>query len=190
IRDAWNKAFAGSSKAGKVAVLEEGMKYSPISISPEQAQFLSTRKFQVEEIARIFKVPPHLIASLDHATFSNIEHQSISFVQNSLEPWVSRWEQSMHRCLLREDEKGTYFFKMNMDGLMRGDYQSRMSGYATAIQNGFLSPNDIRAMEDWNLIPDEMGGNQYMVNGNMISLKQVMNNSKETENNEVLELEE
>lgn len=130
IRESWTQTFGGSGNSGKVAVLEEGMKYSPISIPPEQAQFLETRKFQIEEIARIFRVPPHLIGSMEHSTFSNIEQQSLEFVKYTLDPWVSRLESSMNRRLLSDEEKGKYFVKFNLDGLMRGDYKSRMDGYA------------------------------------------------------------
>lgn len=194
IRESWNKGFSGNN-AHKVAILEEGMKYTPISISPEQAQFLETRKFQIDEIARIFRVPPHMVGDLEKSSFSNIEQQSLEFVKYTLEPWIIRWEQSLNRALLTEKEKPDYFVKFNVDGLLRGDYQSRMNGYAIGIQNGFMSPNDVRALECLDLIPDEQGGNKYMCNGNMIDLasvgKQYQNNeeSKENDNEEVLEVE-
>ena len=95
VRESWNSAFGGSANSNKVAVLEEGMKYTPISISPEQAQFLETRKFQVDEIARIFRIPPHMIGDLEKSSFSNIEQQSLEFVKYTLDPWVCRWEQSI-----------------------------------------------------------------------------------------------
>ena len=95
VRDSWQAAFGGSQNAGKVAVLEEGMKYSPISINPQEAQFLDTRKFQIDEIARIFRVPPHMIGDLEHATFSNIEEQSLEFVTYSLQPWLARIESAI-----------------------------------------------------------------------------------------------
>ena len=172
VRNSWNSAFGGSSNSHKVAVLEEGLKYTPISISPNEAQFLETRKFQIDEIARIFRVPPHMIGDLEHATFSNIEEQSLEFVKYTLDPWLTRWEQSMQRSLFNEDEKKALFIKFNVDGLLRGDYESRMNGYAIGIQNGFMSPNDIRELENMDLIPDELGGNLYMVNGNMLPLNQ------------------
>lgn len=194
IRESWNQGFSGSN-AHKVAILEEGMKYTPISISPEQAQFLETRKFQIDEIARIFRVPPHMVGDLEKSSFSNIEQQSLEFVKYTLEPWIIRWEQSLNRALLTEKEKPDYFVKFNVDGLLRGDYQSRMNGYAIGIQNGFMCPNDVRALECLDLIPDDQGGNKYMCNGNMIDLasvgKQYQNNeeSKENDNEEVLEVE-
>ena len=170
VRESWNQAFGGSANANKVAVLEEGMHFTPISIAPDQAQFLETRKFQLNEIARIFRVPPHMIGDLERATFSNIEHLSLEFVKYSLDPWLVRWEQSMARVLFTDDEKKNYFIKFNVDGLLRGDYQSRMSGYSVGIQNGFLSPNDVRELENMDLIPDELGGNRYLCNGNMIDI--------------------
>ena len=171
VRESWQATFGGSGNANKVAVLEEGMKYTPISISPEQAQFLETRKFQIDEIARIFRVPPHMIGDLEKSSFNNIEQQSLEFVKYTLDPWVSRWEQAMVRALLTPEEKKKYFFKFNVDGLLRGDYQSRMNGYATARQNGWMSANDIRELENLDRIPAEEGGDLYLVNGNMTKLK-------------------
>ena len=111
-----------------------------------------------------------MIGDLERATFSNIEHLSLEFVKYSLDPWLVRWEQSMERVLFNEDEKKKYFIKFNVDGLLRGDYQSRMSGYSVGIQNGFLSPNDVRELENMDLIPEELGGNRYLCNGNMIDI--------------------
>ena len=170
VRESWQNTFGGSGNSNKVAVLEEGMKYTPISISPNEAQFLETRKFQISEIARIFRVPPHMVGDLDRSTFSNIENMSLEFVQYTLRPWLVRWEQAIYRSLFSQEEKKTYFAKFNVDGLLRGDYATRMQGYATAIQNGFMSPNDARTLEDWDLIPDEMGGNLYLTNGSLCPL--------------------
>ncbi len=171
VREAWQSQFGGSTNSGKVAVLEEGMKYTPISISPEQAQFLETRKFQINEIARIFRVPPHMVGDLEKSSFSNIEQQSLEFVKYTLDPWVIRWEQSIQRTLLTPEEKTGYFVKFNVEGLLRGDYQSRMSGYATARQNGWMSANDIRELENLDRIPAEEGGDLYLINGNMLPLQ-------------------
>lgn len=171
VRESWQNTFGGSQNANKVAVLEEGMKYTPISISPEQAQFLETRKFQINEIARIFRVPPHMVGDLEKSSFSNIEQQSLEFVKYTLDPWVSRWEQSMVRSLLTAEEKKQYFIKFNVDGLLRGDYQSRMNGYAIGRQNGWMSANDIRELENLDRIPEELGGDLYLINGNMTKLQ-------------------
>ena len=195
VRESWQATFGGSGNANKIAVLEEGMKYTPISISPEQAQFLETRKFQIDEIARIFRVPPHMIGDLEKSSFNNIEQQSLEFVKYTLDPWVSRWEQAMVRALLTPDEKKKYFFKFNVDGLLRGDYQSRMNGYATARQNGWMSANDIRELENLDRIPAEQGGDLYLINGNMTKLEDAGifaadgNGKEENSDEEVLELE-
>lgn len=193
VRESWTQTFGGSHNSHKVAVLEEGMKYTPISISPNEAQFLETRKFQINEIARIFRVPPHMVGDLEKSSFSNIEQQSLEFVKYTLDPWVSRWEQAMVRSLLSKDDKKKYFIKFNVDGLLRGDYQSRMNGYSIGIQNGFMSPNDVRELENLDLIPDEEGGNTYMVNGNMMPITEVgaayRPKGEEEKSEEVLELE-
>ncbi|MDD3840674.1 MAG: phage portal protein [Clostridia bacterium] len=143
IRDSWNQVYQGTSNAHRVAVLEEGMKFSPIGIPPEQAQFLETRKYQTEEICRIFRVPPHLVGDLERATFSNIEHQSISFVVHTIRPWLVSIEQSINKALFSDKEKEKYFVSFLVEGLLRGDYESRMRGYSIGIQNGFMSPNDV-----------------------------------------------
>ena len=170
VRESWQQTFGGSANSNKIAVLEEGMKYTPISISPEQAQFLETRKFQINEIARIFRVPPHMVGDLEKSSFSNIEQQSLEFVKYTLDPWVIRWEQSIQRRLLTPDEKKAYFVKFNVEGLLRGDYASRMNGYATARQNGWMSANDIRELDDLDRIPAEQGGDLYLINGAMTKL--------------------
>jgi HK97 family phage portal protein len=171
VKESWNSVYQGSGNAHKIAVLEEGMKYQSIAISPEQAQFRETRKFQINELARIFRVPPHMVGDLEKSSFSNIEQQSLEFVKYTLDPWVVRWEQSMCRVLFSEQEKKEYFIKFNVDGLLRGDYQSRMTGYATARQNGWMSANDIRELENLDRIPPELGGDLYLINGAMTKLK-------------------
>ena len=171
VRESWNSVYRGVSNAHKIAVLEEGMKYQQIGIPPEEAQFLETRKFQINEIARLYRIPPHMVGDLDKSSFSNIEQQSLEFVKYTLDPWVIRWEQSLQRSLLLPGEKGKYFIKLNVDGLLRGDYQSRMNGYAVGRQNGWFSANDIREMENMNPIPDEQGGNLYLINGAMTKLE-------------------
>ena len=199
VRESWQSTFGGSGNANKIAVLEEGMKYTPIGISPEQAQFLETRKFQINEIARIFRVPPHMVGDLEKSSFSNIEQQSLEFVKYTLDPWVTRWEQSIQRALLSQGEKAVYFAKFNLEGLLRGDYQSRMNGYAIGRQNGWMSANDIRELENLDRIPAEEGGDLYLINGNMLPLRDAgafanttPNNSGKEENpdEEVLEVEE
>ena len=171
VRDSWNAVYRGTGNAHKVAVLEEGMKYQQIGIPPEEAQFLETRKFQLNEIARLYRIPPHMIGDLEKSSFNNIEQQSMEFVKYTLDPWVIRWEQAMQKALFLPEEKKQYFLKFNVNGLMRGDYESRMTGYSIGRQNGWLSANDIRELEDMNPVPDEEGGNLYLVNGSMTKLK-------------------
>ncbi len=172
LRESWQSQFGGAN-AHKVAVLEEGLKFHQMSIPPEQAQFLETRKFQINEIARIFRVPPHMVGDLEKSSFSNIEQQSLEFVKYTLDPWVVRWEQSLRQALILPSEKASVFIKFNLDGLLRGDYQSRMEGYSVGIQNGFYSVNDVRGLEDLNLLTDAEGGNIHVLNGNMVKLADV-----------------
>ena len=172
LRESWNAAYGGSANANRVAILEEGLHFERISMPNNEAQFLETRKFQVSEICRIFRVPPHLVGDLEHATFSNIEHQSISFGVHTIRPWLVRIEQSMNRALFSDKEKGRFFVRFNMDGLLRGAYKERMEGYAIARQNGWMSANDIRELESLNPLSDADGGNAYLCNGNMIPITQ------------------
>jgi len=194
VKDSWNAEYRGPGNANKVAILEEGMKYHAIGIAPEQAQFLESRKFQIAEIARIFRVPLHMIGDLDKSSFSNITQQSLEFVMYTLNPWVRRWEDSMQSALLLPGEKARILLRFNVDGLLRGDYKSRMDGYAIGRQNGWLSANDIRSLEKLNLIPAEDGGDLLLVNGNLMPLKSRMNagtdGEEEEPNAEILELDE
>lgn len=169
LRESWQSQFSGAN-AHKVAVLEEGLKFHQMSIPPEQAQFLETRKFQINEIARIFRVPPHMVGDLEKSSFNNIEQQSLEYVKYTLDPWVIRWEQSLQRSLIMPGEKSKLYIKFNLDGLLRGDYHTRMMGYSTGIQNGFLSVNDVRGLEGMNLLSEEEGGNIHFVNGSAIKL--------------------
>jgi len=173
IRETWDTVYKGANNASRIAVMSDGMKFHVVSVPPNEAQFLETRKFQLAEIARIFRVPLHMVGDLDKSSFSNIEQQSMEFVKYTLEPWVVRWEQALWQALLLPGEQQTHFIKFNLDGLLRGDYETRMNGYATGIQNGFLCPNDIRRLENHNEIPFDEGGDNFMVNGSMVKLSEV-----------------
>ena len=139
-----------------------------------------------------------MVGDLEKSSFSNIEQQSLEFVKYTLDPWVIRWEQSIMRALLSSTEKKDYFVKFNLEGLLRGDYQSRMNGYAIGRQNGWMSANDIRELENLDRIPTEEGGDLYLINGNMLPLKDAGafanitdNDGKEEKTDEeILELEE
>ena len=171
LRDSWNSTFGGSGNAGKIAILEEGMHFSPISMSPQDSQLIETRKYQLDEIARIFRIPPHMVGDLEKSSFNNIEQQGLEFVKYTLDPWVVRWESALSKALLSREEKRKYEIRFNVDGLLRGDYKSRMEGYAVGINNGFMCPNDARRLENLDLIPDEKGGNNYLIQGAMIRLE-------------------
>lgn len=171
LRESWHSVYGGTNNAGKVAILEEGLKFTPISISPQDSQLLETRKFTVEEICRIFRVPPHLVQNLERATFNNIEQMSIDFVMYSLMPWLVRWEQAMAKSLLSVSEKTQYEIRFNVDGLLRGSHKERYEAYSVGINSGFLCPNDVRRLENLDLIPAEKGGDDFLIQGAMIRLE-------------------
>jgi HK97 family phage portal protein len=172
LKTSWNTQFGGSANSHKIAVLEDGVKFKQMALSNSDSQFLETRKFQIDEIARIFRVPPHMIGDLEKSSFSNIEQMSLEFVMYSCNVWINKWEQALHQqLLLSTDDKKRFFFKFNLDGLLRGDYAARMAGYSTAIQNGVLSIDEVREKEDLNKLPAGMGGNLHLINGNMQRLE-------------------
>ena len=153
-----NQEHGGRGNWLKLLILEEGMKWNQQSIPPEDAQFLETRKFQISEIARIFGVPPHLLGDLERATFSNIEQQSLEFLIYHLLPTLKKIEQELNRKLFRPTERGTYFVEFLFDGLLRGDIESRYTAYATAVNNGWMNPNEVRERENMN---PYLGGDEY-----------------------------
>lgn len=157
IRTSWKEAHGGDKRLG-TAVLDSGMNYQQLSLSNEDAQFLDTRKFQITEIARLFRVPPHMLADLERATFSNIEHQALGFVKYTMMPWYTRWEQAITLQLLPAGEQLEYFAEFLVDGLLRGDTKARYQTYEIALRNAILNPNEVRIKE--NLNPYE-GGDEY-----------------------------
>lgn len=163
-----NQQYVGLSNAHRMMVLEEGMSASSVGMPPEDAQLLETRKYQVEDIARIYRVPLHKIGSLDRATFSNIEHQALEFVTDSVVPWATRIEQKIQQSLINEPKR--FFVEHLVDGLLRGDIASRYNAYSIGRTNGWLSANDIRRLENMNPIPD---GDIYLVPMNMMPASQV-----------------
>lgn len=170
----------GLDNSHGVLILEEGLKYSKTIISPDDSQFIETRKFQISEIARIFRVPLHMLAELDKASFSNIEHQGIEFVTHTLRPWLVRIEQAFLMQLFTENDRKKYFCEFDVDGLLRGDFKTRQEGYAIGRQNGWLSANDIRKIENLQPIED---GDVYLINGNMIPIKMAMEGGAKNANN-------
>lgn len=164
IRKEWREKH-GSSNPNDVAILWEGMGYTPLNVPHDEAQFLETRKFQINEIARWYRLPPHMLAELDRATHSNIEQQSLEFVIYSLTPWLRRWESEIDRQLFPQREQADFFAQFLLEGLLRGDIQSRYNAYAVGRQWGWLSVDDIRRLE--NLNPIE-GGDVYLQPLNMV----------------------
>jgi HK97 family phage portal protein len=171
LRTDWERLHTGGENAHRVAILEEGMKYQRITINPVDAQLLESLRFSRQEIAGIYRVPAHFINDLEHATFSNIEQLGLEFVQFSLAPWLTRFENSMNRRLFLPSERGRYFVEFVVDGLLRGDVQSRNNANRTAIMGGWKSPNEVRAQE--NLPPFE-GGDNYFMQGAMMTVENII----------------
>lgn len=166
LRDEWEEMHSGLSQAHRVAILEEGMEWQQLGLQNDHAQFLQTRKFQLSEIARLFRIPPHMIGDLEKATFSNIEQQSIEFIVHTIRPWAVRWEQALMLKLLTPAERLTHFVEHVIDGLLRGDVKSRYDAYAVGRQWGWLSADDVRGLENMNPLPNGQG-QIYMVPLNM-----------------------
>ena len=170
LRNTFEKKMKGDE--GGTMILEEGMDYVPISIPPEDAQFLETRKFSINEIARWYGIPPHLLGDLERATFSNIEHQGIEFVVYSLMPWIRRWEDELNRKLLKGDEKRDHFFKFNVNGLLRGDAKTRFEAYRLGLDMGIYNIDEVRALEEMNQLPGGIG-KKYLVQLNRTDLDKI-----------------
>lgn len=169
LRQSWEEAHGGLSRSHRVAILEEGLKFHEIGIPPEDAQYLQTRRHQVEEIARIFRIPPHMLADLERSTFSNIEHQSLEFMKYTMLPWFERWQQSIAHNLMLAAERRRYYAEFLTEAMLRGDTLSRYQAYAQARQNGWLSANEIRRLENMDPAP---GGDTYLVPLNMIPVSE------------------
>lgn len=166
LRESWTAIHGGVGNSGKIAILEEGMKFNEIGLTNLDAQLLESRKYSRTEIASMYRVPPHMLGDLERATFSNIEQQSIEFVVHCMLPIVTNWEQRLNVSLLSEAERGEYFFAFNLAGLLRGDLKSRYEAYQIGRTNGWLSANDIRETEDMNRIK---GGDTYLTPMNMVA---------------------
>ena len=169
LRTTWASKYSGVTNSSGVAILEDGLKFSPINISPEQAQFLQSRKFSKNEIATWFGLPPDKIGDLERATFSNIEQQDLNFAKHSITPYVVNIEEELNKKLIKEKDKRSTFFKLSMNALLRGDISSRFAAYKEGILNGFISPNEARGYEDLN--PYE-GGSEFWKPLNYIEQKQ------------------
>lgn len=167
IRAQFSEMYSGVGNTGKTAILEDGLKFQTVSMNAAEAQLIEARKFQILEICRIFRVPPHLVAELDRSTNNNIEHQGLEFVTYTLTPWLVRWEQGIACQLLNPRERARYFAKHSVDELLRGDIQSRYTAYGQARQWGFMCVDEIRAKEGMNPLPNDEG-KIYLQPSNMI----------------------
>ncbi len=170
LKSSFNNNYAKLKNSNSTIVLEEGLTFKPISISPEQAQFLSSRQFSIEEVARIFNVPPHMLKDLSKSSFNNIEMQSQEFVTYTLMPYITRIEQEMNLKLFRTNELGKTFIEFNVNGLLRGDVKSRTEAYKTAITNGYMSINEVRQKENMNSIE---GGDKHFMQMNMTTIDKI-----------------
>lgn len=167
LRESWEEFYRGPKNAGKTAVLENGMEYVPLTMPNTDMQFIENRKFQIEEVARWYRIPPHKLAHIVQATFNNIEEQNINYVQDCLLPWVNRWESECERKLLAPQERGRIRIKLNLNTLLRGAMEKRTQSYIHGRQWGWLSPNDIRGLEDLDPLPADVG-DIYLVPANMM----------------------
>ena len=170
LKTSFNNNYGKLKNSNSTIVLEEGLTFKPISISPEQAQFLSSRQFSIEEVARIFNVPPHMLKDLSKSSFNNIEMQSQEFVTYTLMPYITRIEQEMNLKLFRTNELGKTFIEFNVNGLLRGDVKSRTEAYKTAITNGYMSINEVRQKENLNSIE---GGDKHFMQMNMTTIDKI-----------------
>jgi HK97 family phage portal protein len=165
VRESWERKYRGTENAHKIAILDGGLDYAQIGMDNTDAQYIETRNLQNSEIWRIFRMPPHKVGDLSKATFGNIEQQSLEYVTDCLMSELVRWEQTLKRDLLLDSEQGSYFFEFNVDALLRGDFMSRMNGYAIARNWGIFSANDCRDKENMNRIPE---GDIYLQPLNMV----------------------
>ena len=170
-KEEWGKVYNGVMNQHKWAILEGGFKLTKMDSNPTDAQALESRKMQIEEVCRIWGVPPHKVFLLDRMTFNNVEQINIEYVQECLNPMAERLEQTIYKDLLNSKEQNEYSVNFDVNKLLKGDTASRTSYYNSMRQNGIMNANEIRQLEEMNLIPEERGGNEYYINGNMITLE-------------------
>lgn len=158
LRDSFNSAHAGGENAGKTLILEDGMDFTPLQFNSVDLQFLELRRHQVAEIARVFRIPLHLLQELERATHNNAESMGQQFLSLTLLPWLKMWEGAIRRALLTAEERPEYYAEFLTDDLARADLAARFDAYAKAVTNGLLSPNEVRAAENRSPYP---GGDQF-----------------------------
>lgn len=168
MRDALTEVYGGLGKSHKIMLLEDGLKATKVTIDPKDSQFLETRKFQISEIARLFHVPPHMLADVEKSTSwgTGIEEQNIGFITHTMRPWFVLWEEELGRALLLDDEKEEYFFEFDLMALLRGDSAKRWAAYIMGKRNGILNADEIRSWENLNPLPNGEG-QKYIVEKNM-----------------------
>ena len=170
LKNSFSNTYAKLKNSNSTIILEEGLAFKPISISPEQAQFLASRKFSIEEVARCWNIPPHMLKDLSKSSFNNIEMQSQEFVTYTLKPYITRLENEMNYKLFRTNEVGKTFIEFNLNGLLRGDVKTRNEAYKTAITNGYMSINEVRQKENLNSIE---GGDKHFMQLNMTTIEKI-----------------
>lgn len=167
MKKSWNEMHQGLDNAARIAILEEGVEFKSIGIPQKDAQFLETRQFQAKDVARFYRMPPHKVGIMDNATFSNIEHQSIEYVTDTLRPWTKGIEKAMKRQLLLSSEKSRYFIEFNLNELVKGDIKTRYESYHKALNAGWMNIDEVRQKENMN----PAGLNIHLANGNLRSVK-------------------
>ena len=170
LKNSFKNTYSQLKNSNSTIILEEGLNFKPISISPEQAQFLASRKFSIEEVARCWNIPPHMLKDLSKSSFNNIEMQSQEFVTYTLMPYITRIENEMNYKLFRTNEVGKTFIEFNVNALLRGDVKSRNEAYKTAITNGYMSINEVRQKENLNSIE---GGDKHFMQMNMTTIEKI-----------------
>lgn len=170
LRLAWEERHQGLTKAHRIAILDEGMDYVAVGIKPEEAQFMDAMRYTVVDIARLYDMPPHAIQELERSTNNNIEHQGLELVVYTLRPWLVQWEQTILWKLFSDHDRERYFAEHLVDGLLRGDFKSRMEGHRVAKEGGWMSANDVREVENQNPLPPEIG-DVYTINGAYIPVQ-------------------
>ena len=170
LRDSFNEEHQGVDRSHNLMILEEGLEYFRMDIDPEKAQALESRKFQVNEVARILRLPPHLLYDLERSTNNNIEHQGQEFVTYTMQPWLTRWEQRLNRSLLLPSQRSRFFTQFEVKGLLRGDSAARSAFYTSMFNVGAYSPNDILENEDEEPVE---GGDQRFIQGAMVPIDKI-----------------
>lgn len=182
MREDWERLHRGQENWHRIAVLQNGYEFQQIGLDPVDAQFVETKKLQLAEVARIFSLPPHVIGDLERSTNNNIEHQGLELVTYHLMPDFVDWEEAIGRDLISQKSFGTHYAQFNVDALLRGDAESRANALQVRRQNGVITGNEWRKLDDLNPIPAEEGGDALLVNGNMIPLTTAMKAERQPQN--------